>query len=176
MAKSKKEIKNKPIAKVRIKLTQEEIREKERLRYYNRKPQIQIRNKLNRIAINKKYLIRTNKRIASDPLFKLSRGLPKLIRISIKRCGYSKKSKTYTILGCTYEHLKTHIENRFESWMSWDNWGKYNGTFQYGWDIDHIIPISTAQSEDEIIRLNHYTNLQPLDGYVNRYIKKNKIA
>ena len=38
--------------------------------------------------------------------------------------------------------------------MNWENRGL--------WHIDHIIPLATAKTEDEIIRLNHYTNLQPL--------------
>jgi hypothetical protein len=38
--------------------------------------------------------------------------------------------------------------------------------------IDHIIPISTANTEDEVIKLNHFTNLKPLCSYTNRYIKK----
>ena len=46
--------------------------------------------------------------------------------------------------------------------MSWDNYGKYNGEFNYGWDIDHIKPISSAKTKEEIIKLNHYTNLRPL--------------
>jgi hypothetical protein len=57
--------------------------------------------------------------------------------------------------------------------MSWENYGLYNGELNYGWDIDHIIPLSSTISEDEIIKLNHYTNLQPLDSYINRYVKRN---
>ena len=57
--------------------------------------------------------------------------------------------------------------------MTWENHGKYNGDFNYGWDIDHIIPISSANSEEEIIKLNHYTNLQPLWATDN-LIKSNK--
>ncbi len=30
--------------------------------------------------------------------------------------------------------------------------------------------------EKEMIRLNHFTNLRPLDSYINRYVKKNKVA
>lgn len=56
--------------------------------------------------------------------------------------------------------------------MTWENYGKYNGELEYGWDIDHIIPLSSAKNEDDLLRLNHYTNLQPLCSKVNRDIKR----
>ena len=56
--------------------------------------------------------------------------------------------------------------------MNWENYGLYNGEDNYGWDLDHIIPLSSAKSEEEVIQLNHYTNLQPLCSKVNRFIKK----
>ena len=56
--------------------------------------------------------------------------------------------------------------------MNWDNHGLYNGEINYGWDIDHIVPLSSATSVDELYKLNHYTNLQPMCSYTNRYIKK----
>ena len=59
--------------------------------------------------------------------------------------------------------------------MNWDNYGLYNGELDYGWDLDHIIPISSAKTEEDIIRLNHYTNLQPLCSKTNRDIKKDKL-
>ena len=49
------------------------------------------------------------------------------------------------------------------------------GELNHGWDIDHIIPVSTAKTEEDIIKLNHYTNLQPLCSYINRYVKKDII-
>ena len=79
------------------------------------------------------------------------------------------------ILGCNSQTLKQHLESKFESWMNWDNYGKYNGCEHYGWDIDHIIPISSENTIDGIERLNHYSNLQPLCSYYNRNIKKDKI-
>jgi hypothetical protein len=65
-----------------------------------------------------------------------------------------KKSNTSVILGCEWETLKLHVESLFKLGMSWDNYGE--------WQIDHIVPCFTANNEDELIRLNHYTNLQPL--------------
>jgi hypothetical protein len=56
--------------------------------------------------------------------------------------------------------------------MTWDNYGLYNGELNYGWDIDHIKPVSSAKTISELIGLNHYTNLQPLCSKVNRDIKK----
>ncbi|HMZ47140.1 MAG TPA: hypothetical protein PLU36_10075 [Chitinophagaceae bacterium] len=58
--------------------------------------------------------------------------------------------------------------------MNWRNKGLYNGTPNFGWDIDHIIPLSSAVNETDIIKLNHYTNLRPLCSYVNRYVKRDK--
>jgi len=89
--------------------------------------------------------------------------------------GYKKESNTYNILGCSYEQFILHIESKFEPWMNWDNYGLYNGEFNYGWDIDHIIPVSSVRTEEDIINVNHYTNLQPLCSKINREIKKHKL-
>jgi hypothetical protein len=109
-----------------------------------------------------------------DPLYKLKCNIRTYIRLSFKRMGYFKKSNTEDILGCTFEELKQHIESKFESWMTWGNKGLYNGELNHGWDIDHVVPLSSAITEEDIVRLNHYTNLQPLCSYTNRYIKKDK--
>ena len=59
--------------------------------------------------------------------------------------------------------------------MSWDNYGLYNGELNYGWDIDHIIPLASATTEKELLKLNHFTNLQPLCSKINRDIKRDTI-
>ena len=60
--------------------------------------------------------------------------------------------------------------------MNWENYGKYEkDKYNVGWDIGHIIPLKTAKTEEDIIRLNNYTNLKPLCSKINRDIKRNKI-
>ena len=84
----------------------------------------------------------------------------------------SKNGSSELILGCSFIDFKTYLESKFEPWMSWDNYGLYNGSFNYGWDIDHIIPLNKAINEEELLTLNHYINLQPLCSKINRDIKK----
>jgi len=80
----------------------------------------------------------------------------------------SKINKTFDIIGCSPQFLKEHLEKKFIDGMDWDNYG------YYGWHIDHIIPLSSATTEEEVYNLCHYTNLQPLWWFDN--LKKgNKI-
>jgi hypothetical protein len=113
------------------------------------------------------------KRLKTDIVYHLRRNIKSSLSSYLKRGGYTKKSRTYQILGCPYEDFKTYIESKFETWMTWDNKGLYNGQLNYGWDLDHIIPLSSAGSEEELIKLSHYSNIQPLCSKINRDVKKN---
>ena len=106
---------------------------------------------------------------------KLKKRIRSAISNILKERGFRKKSKTLEILGCNIDDFKLHLESKFENWMNWNNRGLYNGELNYGWDIDHIIPVSYAKNEEELLLLNHYTNLQPLCSKMNRDIKKNNI-
>tara|TARA_R110000868_G_scaffold401414_1_gene676862 strand:- start:305 stop:1021 length:717 start_codon:yes stop_codon:yes gene_type:complete len=107
-----------------------------------------------------------------DPVYRMKVQMRKLLIKALN--GQSKSKTTEEIIGCTYIELKNHIESQFESWMTWSNKGLYNGDFNYGWDVDHIIPLASAKSPEEILYLNHYTNLRPLCSHVNRNIKRDK--
>lgn len=133
-----------------------------------------IKAKSKTYALSNRDKIRTyfRTRKNNDLLFKLRHAVGNSILKALKRNGLQKKSKTEEIIGCTFVELKTHLESKFEPWMNWCNHGLYNGEFNFGWDIDHIIPTSLASSEEELLALNHYTNLQPLCSKTNRYIKK----
>ena len=117
----------------------------------------------------KEYQVR---RMASDPLYKLTMNIRSMVRKAIKGVGVKKSTKTASILGCSFKEFKTHIEQQWEPWMNWDNYGLYNGELNHGWDIDHIQPLASAITENEVIALNHHKNLRPLCSYVNRVIKR----
>lgn len=102
-------------------------------------------------------------RKTNDYLFKMNHQIRNLIRISFKRKSYIKANKTEEILGCKMEYfinylIKTYENNYNEKW-EWD--------YLKNTHIDHIIPLSTAKSEKDIIKLNHYTNLQLLKAEDN---------
>ena len=65
------------------------------------------------------------------------------------------------ILGCTWEELKTHLENNPYGFKVGDE----------GLDIDHIRYISQANNHKELLELSHYSNLQLLPAEYNRKIK-----
>lgn len=89
-----------------------------------------------------------------NPLAKLKNILRNRILIAIKNQGYKKNIKTKEILGAEWSVVENHISQQFTEGMSWGNHGE--------WHIDHIIPLKTAKNKEELIKLNHYSNLQPL--------------
>lgn len=102
-----------------------------------------------------------------DPLFALKKRVRQNIRRALVVGKLSKKSKTVEILGCSFDDFYTHIEKQFNTGMSWENMNL--------WEIDHIIPLSWAKSETEILTLSRYSNLQPLWKIDNR-VKSNRYA
>lgn len=93
---------------------------------------------------------------STDEVYVLSKLCRRRVLFALQRGGYPKKCKTAEMLGCSWEELARHIESQFEPGMTWENRGSG------GWHLDHIIPLASAQTEEELIALCHYTNLQPL--------------
>ena len=92
--------------------------------------------------------------LQKNPTALIADRIRRRINMSIAKLGYKKTSKSTDIIGCDWETLKKHIELQFKNGMNWDNRNK--------WHIDHIIPLSSAKTEEDVIKLNHYTNLRPL--------------
>ena len=108
----------------------------------------------NRERLNKiKREYRKKKRV-EDPLFRLRGRIRARLFYAIKSKKYDKKHSTIYYLGCSYNHYKDYLESMFKDGMSWDN--------RTEWHIDHIIPLASANTEEELIKLFHYTNTQPL--------------
>ena len=153
-------------------------KEKRRNKKYREKNKIKtkIRHKKYRETYKKDINKRVRTKLKNDHIFKLKLNIRTLIRNSIKKNGYIKTNKTEVMLGCSFEYFKLHLESKFEPWMNWDNHGSINGqhptSINQCWDIDHIIKLETAKTKEEVIKLNHFNNLQPLCSYTNRWIKR----
>ena len=150
--------------KEQIKLDKKEYYEKNKEKLSLQKKEYYENNKEARKKKANEY---RNKRLKEDKFFAFTHRVRNLIRISISKKGYTKRSKTSEIVGCTFEQLKEHLEN---TW--YNNYGTpYNGEPVH---IDHIIPLSSAKNEEDVIKLCHYTNLQYLKPEDNLK-KHNKI-
>lgn len=101
-------------------------------------------------------------RYKSDKLYSLKNRIRSLVNKKIRDSDFSKSFSTERYLGCNIDTLLNHLESNFEEGMGWENREK--------WHIDHIVPISRAKTEKELILLSHYTNLQPM--WANKNIKK----
>jgi hypothetical protein len=123
-----------------------------------------ISNNKKRYYIENKYYIikRTTKgfkqRMNTDIIFKLKHNIGCNIRSSLKKQGYSKKTKTFNILKCEYDFFIEFLN------------GIASNGYTYGvgnLQLDHVVPISLAQTEDEAYLLNHYSNYQLLSADEN---------
>lgn len=108
------------------------------------------------------------KRRKDNIVCKLRNSVRARIRQILKIKNISKTCETFEIIGCSPKFLKSHLEKQFCLGMTWDNYGFY------GWHIDHITPLSQASNKEDLYRLCHYTNLQPLWSKDN-WIKSNKL-
>ena len=120
-------------------------------------------NKRSRKEYTKEY---QRERKKTNSLYKMKCNLRTRTSIAFKRKGYSKNTKTQKMLGVDWKICKAHIERQFTKGMNWNNYGE--------WHIDHIIPLASANTERELKKLCHYTNLQPLWAEDNLY-KSDKI-
>jgi hypothetical protein len=129
----------------------ENNRERRRKYYHDNKENLLKQQKENYLVDGAEKIRNRRK---TDVLYRLRGSLGNRLRDFLKQNGYRKNQKIFQTIGCTPEELRQHLEEMFKNGMNWENYGE--------WHIDHIIPLSSAKSEEEIYKLNHYTNLQPL--------------
>ena len=96
---------------------------------------------------------RERERRKTNKLYRLRQNTKSRIHQALKK-KYTKKLSTIEYLGCDIKFYKEHLQKQFKEGMTWENYGD--------WHIDHITPINSASTEEELIKLFHYTNTQPL--------------
>jgi hypothetical protein len=101
-----------------------------------------------------------------EPKYRIHGRISANMRIALKKQKVSKENPTFMMLGYSLENLMTHLEKQFSKGMSWNNIGK--------WHIDHIIPMDSASTLEDVIRLNHFSNLRPLWAKENLSKGKNR--
>lgn len=148
----------------------EKIREKARLRYAKNKgayrqyqkewraehkEQIKLSGlryrQENKEKLNKSHV----ERLHNDPLFNMKERTRNMIRYALRVNKHNKTSHTAEIVGCDLDKLCTHLLATWEK-----NYNKPWSGEPY--HIDHIVPLATAKTKEDIINLCHYTNLQML--------------
>jgi len=112
------------------------------------------------------------RRYKNDSKYKMRMLLRGRMRNALKANLADKKYSTVDLLGCSFEELRSYLESKWKSGMSWDN---YSGVGKGFWVIDHIIPCCQFDLMDEEQQREcfHFTNLQPL--WYNENIRKSKV-
>ncbi len=95
-----------------------------------------------------------NKRMIVDDNYALKIRVQSLVNQALRVRLISKQSRTMQIIGCSLDEFKLHIERQFLDNMTWEN--------RSDWHIDHIVPLASAKTEQDVIALNHFSNLRPL--------------
>lgn len=133
-------------------------RHKEQIADYHRRYREKNREMLREKALS---------RLHNDPLHKMKERTRNMVRYALEDRGHKKTSSTKTILGCD---LDLFCDYMFHTWE--ERYGKpWNGE---AFHIDHIIPLATAKTKADVIRLCHYSNLQMLTPEDNM-AKKDKL-
>jgi len=119
-----------------------------------------------------KYRSRTrkwyNERYQTDSQFRISVSLRKRLSGALKAQNIRKSARTAELIGCSIKELAVHLQQKFKTGMSWENYGQ--------WHVDHIVPcsrfgLSDASQQKECF---HFSNLQPLWA-VENIVKSNKL-
>jgi len=126
---------------------------------------IKYRRKYKRILQNrrKKYQRTHRKQIIARLKYKRKHNLKYKIEVYLRaRLNISirknvKSGSAVRDLGCSIMFFKKYIAKKFNSRMTWKNWGKY-------WHLDHKIALYKFDltKRSQFLKAVHYTNFQPL--------------
>lgn len=164
--------------KIYVESNSDIVKERQRNWYDENKPKLLENAKTYRLNNKKQRNDAERTRRRNDPVYRLRTNLSKLISQKLKQASSSKSGSILDYLPYTIDELRIHLEGQFESWMNWDNYGKYladnwdnNDTSTWTWQIDHIIPQSTlpyvSMEEENFKKCWSLENLRPLSSKTN---------
>lgn len=112
-----------------------------------------------------KYNASMRRQRQANPFLRLRNNLDCRLWSALRRQA-SKNTKldgATTLIGCTLDYLREHLESQFTEGMTWDNHGKN------GWHIDHKKPCASFDMSDPAQQREcfHWKNLQPLWAFDN---------
>jgi len=144
------------------------LKNKERVKEYNKKWRLKNReNEKQYYLNNKKHITKVRlkwdaEQKKNNPNYRLKGALRGRVYSALK--GKNKSASTMKLIGCSFDELWNHLESKFESWMTKENYGL--------WHVDHIIPCASFDLTCPVQQLAcfNYKNLQPLEAIEN--IKK----
>ena len=113
------------------------------------------------------YRKRQKERRKIDVVWRLKTNMRARLGAFIKASNIKKTNTTFKMVGCTPEFLKEYLEKLFKPGMTWKNHSLK------GWHVDHIKALDKAKTPEDVEKLMHYTNLQPMWA-VDNIKKSNK--
>lgn len=119
-------------------------------------------NRENRARRNIRMRQWANHRNATNVQFRLQKNLRTRIWFALQ-AQHCRSKNVMTLLGCTVDEFKRHIESQFQPGWSWENWGTV-------WEIDHEKPCAKFDLTDVEQRklCFHFSNQRPLSLFENR--------
>lgn len=98
-------------------------------------------------------------RRSTDRMFAVKLNMRTRFKFELAKRGEERSIKANEYLGCSWVFLRDYLAQKFTDGMSWNNYGE--------WHVDHIMPLASATTRDDLIKLCHYSNLQPLWAFDN---------
>lgn len=134
----------------------EEYRKKHSDYYFKSKDKIKAYREKNKEHIKTWSRENQRQKMQNDEIYRFATRVRGCLNKSFKRKNATKSKHSEELLGCSVPFFQKHLYKTF-----YEKYGyEYDGIEKV--HIDHIIPLATAKTVEDVEKLCHYTNLQLL--------------
>jgi len=101
----------------------------------------------------------------TNPQFRIGNNLRTYIYQRVGRKTTTGQSRFREIVGCSIADFCKWLEDHFEPWMNWTNYGKGYGK----WSIDHTLPCASFNLtiSEQVKKCFHFSNMLPMAWEAN---------